>query len=60
MFKIIGILVAAYAAYCVLRGEVFIKSGAWGKSISRDESPTEFWLYVTVYAGLAIALMTVF
>ncbi len=60
MFKMIGILVAAYAAYCVLRGEVFVKSGVWGKSIFRDESPTAFWVSIVIYAGLAVALVTVF
>ncbi len=60
MFKIIAAFIAGYVAYSVLRGEVFIKSGVWGKSISREESPTEFWLAIVIYTGLAIAVAVFF
>ncbi|MEZ5436191.1 MAG: hypothetical protein R3E67_06585 [Pseudomonadales bacterium] len=60
MFKMIAAVVALYVAYSIFRGEVFVKSGVWGKSLSREESPTEFWLAIVIYAGLAIALATVF
>ena len=60
MFKFLGLLVAIYTAYSVLRGEVYAKSGAWGKSVSRDENPQEFWLTVVIYSALAIALIAFF
>lgn len=60
MFAIIGILLAFYVLYAVLAGEVYSKAGAWGRSISRRESPGDFWMTIVIYAGLAIALVTVF
>jgi len=60
MFKGLGILVAIYTVYAVSRGEVFAKSGAWGNTISKTESPRYFWAVIGVYAWLSIALITVF
>lgn len=60
LFRIIGLLVGAYALYAALRGEVFAKSGAWGRTIDRGEEPANFWLTVAIYGGLAVALETVF
>jgi hypothetical protein len=60
MFKALGILVAVYAIYAVIRGEVYAKSGASGRTVSRDDSPEYFWVVVVIYAGLSIALITVF
>lgn len=60
MFKLLGIAVLCYTAYAALRGEVYAKSGAWGRMVSRAESPKYFWIVVAVYAALGIALLTVF
>lgn len=60
MFKPLGILVAAYVLYAVWRGEVFARSGIWGKTVVREESPRYFWVVIGCYALLAIALLTVF
>ena len=56
LFKIIGMLVALYAICAALSGQVFAKSGAWGKTILRSEAPVEFWMTIVIYAGLAVAL----
>ncbi len=60
MFKGLGILIAIYTAYAISQGEVFAKSGIWGNTVSKTESPGYFWAVITVYALLSIALMTVF
>jgi hypothetical protein len=60
MFKGIGILLAFYVCYAAATGAVYAKSGASGKTISRQESPREFWTVIVIYAGLSIALITVF
>ncbi len=60
MFKPLGILVAAYVLYAAWRGEVFARSGIWGKMVAREESPRYFWGVIGCYALLAIALLTVF
>jgi hypothetical protein len=44
LFRIIGLLVGAYALYAALRGE----------------EPANFWLTVAIHGGLAVALETVF
>ena len=60
MFPILGVLVAAYVLYAVMAGEIFAKAGVWGRSISREKSPGEFWMTIVIYSGLAIALIAIF
>jgi hypothetical protein len=60
MFKMLGILVALYTAYAVVRGEVYAKSGPWGRTVSKVDSPQYFWAVIVIYAGLSAALLTVF
>lgn len=60
MFKLLGVVVALYTAYAVVTGEVYAKSGVWGKSVSRADSPGEYWVVVTIYAVLSVALMVIF
>ena len=60
MFKLLGVLLALYVARSIARGEVTMKSGLWAKTVGRAESPTEFWICIAIYSGLAVALLTVF
>ena len=60
MFKLLGVLALAYTAYCAWRGEVFAKSGAWGKSFTREQSPGRFWAAIATYGVLGLALLTIF
>lgn len=60
MFKALGLLVALYTLYAVVKGEVYAKSGGWGKTVSRAEAPEYFWVVIAIYAALALALATIF
>jgi hypothetical protein len=60
MFTVMGVVVALYTVHAVISGEVYAKSGAWGRTISRVNSPRYFWVVIVIYAGLSVALMTVF
>lgn len=60
LFKGLGILVALYTIYSVSRGEVFAKSGVWGKTIVRAESPHYFWTVIIIYSGLSLTLLILF
>ena len=60
MFKALGALVGAYALYAAIKGEVYAKSGPWGRTVSRHDSPEYFWVVIAIYVGLSVALMTVF
>lgn len=60
MFKVLGVLVAIYTAHAAFRGAVFARSGAWGRSITRSESPRYSWVVISVYAALSVALVTIF
>lgn len=60
MFKVLGLLVGVYVLYAAGTGEVYVKAGVWGRTVSRTESPEYFWVAITVYAILALALATVF
>jgi hypothetical protein len=60
MFKILGVLVGLYTLYAAINGKVYARSGAWGRTVSRVDSPEYFWVVIAIYAGLSIALITVF
>jgi hypothetical protein len=60
MFRALGVLVCLYAIYAAMSGRVYAKSGAWGRTVSRRDSPEYFWVVVVIYAGVGIALITVF
>jgi hypothetical protein len=60
MFEALGVLVGAYALYAAVKGEVYAKSGPWGRTVSREDSPEYFWVVVLIYAGLGVALLTIF
>jgi hypothetical protein len=60
MFKLLGALVALYAAHAALRGEVGAKSGIWWRRVNRRESPRYFWAVIGCYSLLSVALLVVF
>jgi hypothetical protein len=60
MFKIIGAVLAVYVCYAVVNGDVYAKSGVVGRKILREESPGYFWVVITIYAALSLALILLF
>jgi hypothetical protein len=60
MFKTLGIFVAFYTIYAAYTGEVYVKSDATGRTVSRDDSPEYFWVVIAIYTGLSAALILVF
>ncbi len=60
IFKLLGVLLAGYTAWSAWRGQVYARSGAWGRSIRHDTEPVYFKVVIAIYALLALALMTVF
>jgi hypothetical protein len=60
VFKMLGILVGLYAAYAAVTGSVYAKSGVWGRTVSRQESPAYFWIVIAIYGCLSAALLFVF
>lgn len=60
LFKGLGVLLVIYTIYATSLGEVFAKSGAWGKTISRTDSPKYFWVVIAIYALLSLGLLTIF
>jgi hypothetical protein len=60
VFKVLGVFVGLYVVYAALKGQVYVRSGAWGRTIFKRDSPGRFWTAIGVYAILSIALLTVF
>lgn len=60
MFDALGIVVALYTAYAAATGEIYAKSGLFGRTVSREQSPGYFWVVVAIYAGLSVALISFF
>jgi hypothetical protein len=60
MFKVLGIILAVYTIYAAVSGEVYAKSGAGRRTVSRHHSPVYFWVVVAIYGALSLALATIF
>ena len=60
MFKIPGVLLALYTLVAAVRGEVFAKSGVWGRTVSRAHAPEYFWIVIGIYAALSVSLILMF
>ncbi|HYA28397.1 MAG TPA: hypothetical protein VEI95_06225 [Acidobacteriota bacterium] len=62
MFKLLGILVAAYTLWAVFNGKVVAKSSGLraARTITKANEPSYFWVVIAIYGGLSIALLTVF
>jgi hypothetical protein len=60
MFKLLGALVGLYTLVAALKGVVYAKSGMWGRTISKYESPEHFWIVIAIYGALSVALLTIF
>ena len=60
LFAILGIAVGGYAAYGLVTGEVFAKSGVWGRTFRRDEDRVGYWSAIGAYTVLSILLLFFF
>lgn len=59
MFKVLALLVALYTFHSAVTGRVYVKSGIWGRTVLRAESPKYFWSVIVIYAAVAVMLITV-
>jgi hypothetical protein len=60
MFLLLSIPLAIYVIYAAITGSVWVHQGPFGRRVARAEDPVNFWVGVTIYAGLALALATIF
>lgn len=60
MFKSLGILLIIYVLYGIYYGGVYAKEGPGGRMIYRTEEPKRYWIIISVYILLAIALIYIF
>jgi hypothetical protein len=60
LFKVLGVLVGAYAGYGLFTGEIYGRSGVWGRTFRRDEDRFGCWSAIVAYAVLALMLLFLF
>lgn len=60
MFRVLGVLLACYVAQALVSGNVYSKSGPWGRTFRRDENAPGYWAAVAAYTLLALALIFIF
>lgn len=60
MFVLLALPLAAYTLYAAATGRIWVSDGPGARLVRRDESPTYFWSCVAIYAGLAVAMVTIF
>jgi hypothetical protein len=56
MFKLLALVLLAYAATVARKGRVTIRDGGVSRIVHRDEALV--WFHCAVYAALALALAT--
>ena len=57
MFELLGVVVGAYVGYGLVTGEIYGKSGPWGRTYRRDEDTRGYWSTVIAYSLLTLALL---
>ena len=60
LFKLLGVLVAAYVAYGLATGAIYAKSGVWGRTFRREEDALGYWSAIVAYTVLAAMLFFLF
>jgi hypothetical protein len=60
LFKILGALLICYIVQALVKGEVYARSGVWGRTFRRDEDTWSYWSAVAAYSMLSIGLIFVF
>ncbi|HET7546810.1 MAG TPA: hypothetical protein VFJ86_03530 [Usitatibacter sp.] len=60
LFKVLGVLVAAYAGYGLATGTIYGRSGIWGRTWRRDEDAWGYWSAIVAYLVLALMLIFLF
>jgi hypothetical protein len=60
IFGLLAALLAIYVAYAAIIGEVWVHQGPFARRVVRAENPVRFWVSMTIYAGLALAMATIF
>jgi hypothetical protein len=62
VFKALGLVVAAYTLWAAVDGKVYAKQSGLrgGRHVHKTEEPRYFWVVIAIYAGLSVALLTVF
>jgi len=56
MFKLLALVLLAYAASVARKGQVTIRDGRGSRTIYRDEAPALLWFHCGAYAAAAVAL----
>jgi hypothetical protein len=58
VFKLLGLLLFAYAVSVARKGRMTIRDGERSRVIHRDEAPVLVWFHCGIYAALALILTT--
>ena len=60
LFRILGVALASYTAVALLRGQVYARSGPWGRDFGRHADPWGYWSAIVCYVVLSAALLFIF
>jgi hypothetical protein len=57
LFQLLGVAVGCYVAYGLATGEVYAKSGVFGRRFRRDHEGLGYWSAIGAYTLLCAALL---
>lgn len=60
MFKILGLLLFCYVIYGLVTGDIYGRSGVWGKTYRRENNALGYWSAISAYILLTLALIFFF
>jgi hypothetical protein len=57
LFQLLGVAVGGYVAYGLVTGEIYAKSGVFGRRLRRDEESFGYWSAIGAYTVLCAMLL---
>ena len=59
-FRLLGVWLGLYVAYGLAHGEVYARSGVWGRTFYRDQDAWRYGSTIAIYCGSTVALLFYF
>jgi hypothetical protein len=60
LFRILGLILALYVVRSYVLGQVYARSGAWGREFARSTDPWGYWSAICSYSLLSLGLLFLF
>lgn len=60
LFRLLAVAIGCYVAWGLATGEIYAKSGLWGRTFRRNEDAWGYWSAIAGYSFLSLFLASIF